>query len=319
MGNLFGCCAPRLYSAEADTALSDAEDVFDKEGEVHMLVCGIDYSCDTQSWAGKKPLDTRHGFDMMVHLAQACQVDTLKTLWNTQCTKAGVKQAIEEVASKCGPDDYFVVYYTGHGDQLAQDDIEEDEAKDQCLCLVDEYGNTDDATMTYRQQVWLRDDDFASAILDSLSEEAKVLVLIDACHSGSICDFHPESEWARRGYHAISISGCEDHETSAGTGRGGHFSRSLTKAVQSISQCLLISRVSGVHRAVDGRLDQIDDGPQERSIIVRHVLGGISSLSENPIHNANSFLQGSLALLRARNLRKDISDRGDPLAHPCAA
>ena len=83
-------------------------------------------------------------------------------------------------------------------------------------------GSTDDASMTYRQQVWLRDDDFAArpdnslshlyrgclrsqvdAVLEAIDENAHVLVLVDACHSGApectnlvkllrgtICDFN---------------------------------------------------------------------------------------------------------------------------------
>merc|ERR1719203_2443550 len=82
------------------------------------------------------------------------------------------------------------------------------------------------------------------------------------------------------------------------------------------------AEVSGWREAVSYLSVALLDGPlpilQILLISVRHVLGGISGLSENPIHNASNFLQGSSAVLRTRKLREDISDRGDLLAHPCS-
>ena len=33
--------------------------------QVHMLMVGLDYSCDRVSWAGKNPLDTKYAVNMM--------------------------------------------------------------------------------------------------------------------------------------------------------------------------------------------------------------------------------------------------------------
>lgn len=233
---MFCCCAPNEFSAKNESVGEAGwfdQEVRDVEGEVHVLICGLDYSCDRQSWAGQNPLDTKFAFDMMVGLCQACEVTTLKTLWNQQCTKEGILAAIEEVGSACGENDYFIFYYTGHGDQLPNIEGNE-ELMDQCFCTVDQYGNTDDPTMQYRNQVWLRDDDFARTLMDAVHDGCHVLVLVDACHSGTICDFH-SGAWTQEGQtKAISISGCSDHQTSAGTGRGGHFSRSLVNSVMEL-------------------------------------------------------------------------------------
>ncbi|CAJ1331760.1 unnamed protein product [Effrenium voratum] len=99
----------------------------DIPGEVHMLIVGLDYSCDRVSWAGKNPLDTKFAVDIMEDLARQCEVTTLEKLWNQQATKENVVAKIQEVASKCGEDDYFVFYYTGHGDQLVSVDDDENE------------------------------------------------------------------------------------------------------------------------------------------------------------------------------------------------
>eukprot|EP00928_Gymnodinium_smaydae_P046707 TRINITY_DN31130_c0_g1_i1.p2 TRINITY_DN31130_c0_g1~~TRINITY_DN31130_c0_g1_i1.p2 ORF type:complete len:348 (-),score=84.09 TRINITY_DN31130_c0_g1_i1:79-1041(-) len=234
------CSREATFQAEDSVKLEIDVDPHEPEGDVHMLIVGLDYSCDRWSWAGPPPnghgpLDTRYAFDMMVELAQKCEVATLKTLWNQQATKEGIAAAIQEVGQNCNPGDYLVFYYTGHGDQLPQDDQGEGlEEFDQCFCTVDAYGNCDDPTMQYRQQVWMRDDEFVNALLDSLEDnpDVKVLVLLDCCHSATMCDFTPDSEWARRRQTAVSISGCEDSQTSAGTGKGGYFTRALTVAVQ---------------------------------------------------------------------------------------
>merc|ERR1719410_1642539 len=226
-----------VHMSATDRRVDDSKPPLPMQGAVHMVICGIDYSCDTQSWAGPPPhghgpLDTHYAFEMMKDLAWKSGAQYM-TLWNQECTKERIAQAITEVASKCRPEDTFIFYYTGHGDQLPNMDGS-DGGQDECLCLVDANGNTDDPSYQYRNQVWLRDDHLIIPMIQATNPQVKVLVIVDACHSGTICDFDQESEWARRRQRAISMTGCEDTETSAGTGKGGMFTRALTKAVQDL-------------------------------------------------------------------------------------
>jgi len=225
------------HMSATDRKVDDSRPPLPMEGAVHMLICGIDYACDSQSWAGPPPhghgpLDTHYAFEMMKDLAFKSGAQYL-TLWNQECTKERVVQAVQEVASKCGPNDTFIFYYTGHGDRLPRADSR-DGGQDESLCLVDANGNTDDPSMQLRNHVWLRDDDLANAMIGATSNKPKVLVLVDACHSGTICDFDQESQWAKDKRRAISMTGCEDSETSAGTGKGGMFTIALTKAIQEL-------------------------------------------------------------------------------------
>mmetsp|Transcript_98831 Transcript_98831/g.176045 ORF Transcript_98831/g.176045 Transcript_98831/m.176045 type:complete len:392 (-) Transcript_98831:101-1276(-) len=236
------------------------------QGTVHALVCGIDYSCDFQSWAGPPPkgsgpLDTGYAFRGFQGILRACGVSSVKTLWNQQCTRAGLRAACAEVGRLCKPGDYFLFYYTGHGDQLPaepEDDEEEEEEEqgcfcnplssksgksgheseqqDQCFCLVDANGNTDDATMTYRQQVWMRDDEFADILISCIPDHVKMVVLMDCCHCATMCDFEEDNRWAKTRNQVISIAGSEDGQTSAGTGKGGAFSRALSRAIASLQE-----------------------------------------------------------------------------------
>lgn len=260
------CCGQRRF-ATANQKVDDQESCFygrpeDVPGEVHMLIVGLDYSCDRVSWAGKNVLDTKYAVDMMEDLARCSEVASLEKLWNQQCTKENVIAKIQEVAGRCGEDDYFIFYYTGHGDQLISQDDDEEETHDQCFCLVDANGSTDDATMTYRHQVWLRDDDFVDAVLEAIDETANVLVLVDACHSGTICDFN-SGLWAERGQKAISISGCADAQTSAGTGKGGHFTRALTRSVQELQAQLGLDANYSVGQLYNKTLENYEESKNQ--------------------------------------------------------
>lgn len=160
----------------------------------------------------------------------------MKCLWNEECTRSGVKDAIAEVAELCGPNDYFVFYYTGHGDQLPDTDGLEEDGMDEALCLVDENGNTDDPQMQLRQEVWMRDDEFVQTLFEHFnSKQTHMLFLTDCCHSGSLTDFETDKRWHEHSICAVSMAGCQDNETSAGTGKGGYFTRSLTMVLQDIN------------------------------------------------------------------------------------
>lgn len=101
--------------------------------------------------------------------------DNVKLLVGREATYQGVQQALQWAASEIGKDDSFVLYFAGHGTQIADrrpyDELDE---LDEGICLYDYRGDGDRL---------LRDDTLGIWI-DDLNAR-RVTVILDCCHSGT--------------------------------------------------------------------------------------------------------------------------------------
>ncbi|MEM9415436.1 MAG: pre-peptidase C-terminal domain-containing protein [Planctomycetota bacterium] len=91
-------------------------------------------------------------------------------LTNSDATVDEIKQAIADIGAQAGPDDMFVFFYSGHGDQVARTagtDIADPDGNDETLSVYD--GD-------------ISDDEFAQ-MLDGINA-GTTLVVVDACFSG---------------------------------------------------------------------------------------------------------------------------------------
>jgi hypothetical protein len=162
----------------------------------------------------------------MVLLAGKCNVARIKTLYDRQATTSNVTQAIQEVGRQCAVGDFFIFFYAGHGCQMPDQDGDERDGKDDAYCLVDADGGLSAAS-------FLRDDDFARIVTTNVARGVNILIISDCCHSGTVADFS-KCEW--KGHRAVSMSGCQDKETSGDTGRGGIFTHSLLIGVEKLNK-----------------------------------------------------------------------------------
>lgn len=183
-----------------------------------MLIVALDYK------RTGNPLTCSIDGRNMEKLAAACGVRDVTAMYDEQCTKENVLAALEEVGGRCGDDDYFVFYYSGHGTQVDDEDGDEDEGQDEALCLVDAQGQISYNTL-------LIDDELCECLTDNIDEGVRIIVLSDCCHSGTICDFDKDV-W--EGREAISISGCLDNQTSGDIGKGGIFTHSMLLAIDQL-------------------------------------------------------------------------------------
>ncbi|KAK8837644.1 hypothetical protein M9Y10_036176 [Tritrichomonas musculus] len=94
----------------------------------------------------------------------------------------------------------LTVYYTGHGSNITDRTGDEDDGKDEVMIFEDTY---------------IIDDQLASILKSKANGKAKVVLLNDCCHSGSIWDIpdpvSAEIEWPAN---IICISAADDSETA---------------------------------------------------------------------------------------------------------
>mmetsp|Transcript_47503 Transcript_47503/g.120344 ORF Transcript_47503/g.120344 Transcript_47503/m.120344 type:complete len:388 (+) Transcript_47503:72-1235(+) len=188
------------------------------DGEVHVLMFALDYKKTSN------PLTCTMDAKNMKTLCAACGIADVTIMLDEQCTKENVLRAIAEVGGRCDKDDYFVIYYSGHGTSCKDEDGDEDDGKDEAFCFVMADGSiTEDSLLT--------DDEFAAAVTEATEDTVRCLILTDCCHSGTIADLDADC-W--QGREAISITGCLDSQTSGDMGKGGIFTHSMLLAIDKL-------------------------------------------------------------------------------------
>ena len=124
----------------------------------------------------------------------------IHALVNERATKAGMVDAFRQLASSCKRGDVVYVHYSGHGQQMRDVHNDEEDGLDECWIPYDAYRS---ACAEDRGDKHFSDDEVNSclrAIRQKIGSQGKLLVVIDACHSGD----------ATRGDHDEVVRGVED-------------------------------------------------------------------------------------------------------------
>lgn len=147
------------------------------------LVIGIGEQAD-KSWAkinGDKDVPL---VQQMLHKVGYTDV---RTLVNKQATKAGIISAFKKLAAQCTDGDIVYIHFSGHGQQVT--DVNGDEGKedgwDEAWIPYDAYLKYD--AKRYKGEKHLIDDELntlLTAIRNKIGDSGKLLVVVDACHSG---------------------------------------------------------------------------------------------------------------------------------------
>ena len=106
------------------------------------------------------------------------------TLVNRQATKIGIVVAFKRLAVSCKQGDVVYIHYSGHGQQMTDVHNDEKDGLDECWIPYDAYRK---ANATYHGERHLTDDElnvYLNAIRNKIGAKGKLLVVIDACHSG---------------------------------------------------------------------------------------------------------------------------------------
>jgi hypothetical protein len=120
----------------------------------------------------------------MADLAQSAGFQVMPPLVGKGATAAAVTNAIEGAVSLLGPGDLLLVSYSGHGGRVPDLDGDEADGYDETWCLYD------------RQLI----DDELCALWGPAPRGARILVVSDSCHSGTVVrDFTDTPVAAGRG------------------------------------------------------------------------------------------------------------------------
>jgi len=129
-----------------------------------------------QGWSGELIACEADAKDMAALLAgRGLEVRTLLT---AEATRAAVTQAIAGIAQAAKPGDLFVYTNSSHGGQLPDLNGDEDDGKDETLCMYD------------GELV----DDEIYALLARFAAGVRVLTLSDSCHSGTAMRLAPSGD-----------------------------------------------------------------------------------------------------------------------------
>ena len=107
------------------------------------------------------------------------------TLINDEATKDGIVSAFQKLAQSCQKDDIVYVHFSGHGQQMSDVDGDEtDDGLDECWIPYDAYRRPCDEDRGEKHLI----DDAVNSLLnnvrDKIGSRGKMLVVVDACHSG---------------------------------------------------------------------------------------------------------------------------------------
>lgn len=149
-------------------------------------------------------------------------------------TRANILRAIDAVIAKSVAGDTIFFHFSGHGSQLLDDDEDEADGLDECICPADSIITGD----------YITDDVIRERLIDLAAVRGiRVRMVLDCCHSGTGADLPWVWTWGNKttadctrtgrqkfvpGYvggsddahtivpaDVICISGCKDNQTSA--------------------------------------------------------------------------------------------------------
>lgn len=192
----------------------------DEDHRTHMLVVALDYG------RTGRPLTCTTDAKNIEELARQCGVHELVTLLDEQCTREAMLGAIKQMGSKCGPDDYFLFYFAGHGAHLLDTGCAEADEPGEAFVCVNRKGKVSPQSL-------ISGDEFGMEVISALPTETRILLLTDCCHTGTIVDLSKDV-W--RGRQAIAIAGCQDPQCVDDTSRGGIFTHSMLLAIDKLSK-----------------------------------------------------------------------------------
>ncbi len=140
-------------------------------------------------------------------MLKTCGYADIMTLVNRQATKSGILSAFKSLTSKCRPGDIIYIHFSGHGQLVTDINGDESDGWDESWIPYDAYRKP---CKKDRGEKHLIDDEVnasLTAISKKIGPTGKMLVVVDACHSGDSSRGDDMDETVRGVFDKFEISG----------------------------------------------------------------------------------------------------------------
>ncbi|KAL5787701.1 hypothetical protein ACOSP7_004650 [Xanthoceras sorbifolium] len=198
-------------------------------GRKRALLCGVNYH--QKSYRLKGSVNDVKCMKYLLVERLGFPIDCILTLTDEESnplripTKKNIRLAMRWLVQGCQSGDSLVFHFSGHGSRQRDYNNDEVDGYDETLCPLD-----------YETEGSIIDDEINGTIVRPLTHGVKLHAIVDACHSGTILDLPFVCRMNREGYYrwedqrlptacykgtsgglALSITACDDHETSSDT------------------------------------------------------------------------------------------------------
>ena len=159
------------------------------------LVIGLGQQED-KAWA---KINGDRDVPLVVKMLRSAGFKNIDTLVDSKATKAGIVASFRKLESRCKKGDVVYIHFSGHGQQMTDCEGDESDGLDEAWIPYDAYKKY---CAKDRGEKHLSDDEVGRmlmAIRSHVGPNGKILVVVDACHSGSATREPDADEGAVRG------------------------------------------------------------------------------------------------------------------------
>ncbi|NNJ54901.1 MAG: hypothetical protein HKP14_02145 [Bacteroidia bacterium] len=150
----------------------------------HALIVAIGNYEEVTGW---KKISSLNDVDLIADALnkQGFANTDIQILRDAEADKEGIQTALNDLRNKANPGDIVVIHFSSHGQQIMDDNRDEIDGYDEAIVA---FGAPAIYDKGYEGENHLRDEELGEHLDDirqKIGKEGDVLVLVDACHSGT--------------------------------------------------------------------------------------------------------------------------------------